>query len=250
MTQFAQIVNQPFLYVNGLNLSRPAARLLNISAGQCRDSTNQFDLIMPDVLSINLNVNGVGGLDTGTVAVSQSYDIYIIADATGYNQPVAIAKLTGPAQIVMPQGNLLNTLYNLQRRIGYVVTDAGANIVNFRQDGLNSEKFYQYESGIQVLTAGVAAAFAAVNLFPALPNVGGIKMLLSAQTAGNSTLEVRPTGSVATILVPYRMGGTAGNIDSLAEFITGVNISGNPSLDYQINASNVNLQVAGFIDSL
>src|SRR5580692_3582295 len=97
MTQLDPIINQPFLYVNGLLVSNDATTpntVLDIAAGQCRDSNNVIDMILGDFLnegygtdnsstSLNAAVNGLNGLDTGSLAASTMYAVYIIADSSG-----------------------------------------------------------------------------------------------------------------------------------------------------------------------
>src|SRR5260221_5827486 len=113
MSQLDPIVNQPFLYLNGLLLSNDATTpntKLDVASGICRDSNNIVDINLGNYLGlsgigtansstvINFAVNGINGLDTGTFAASTGYYIFAIADSSNRLVSGAIASLsaTGP----------------------------------------------------------------------------------------------------------------------------------------------------------
>ncbi len=61
----------PNLYINGMVITNDSVTpnsLLNIALGAARDSTNQTDIIVASAAVINTAVNGLNGLDTGTIA--------------------------------------------------------------------------------------------------------------------------------------------------------------------------------------
>ena len=92
------------LYISGMNISVASTTVLAVAPGQCRDSNDVLDMpigfanlqgnIYPapqyqgyqPPLFINSAVNGINGLDSGTLAASTFYAIYIIGDSRGYNQ--------------------------------------------------------------------------------------------------------------------------------------------------------------------
>src|ERR1017187_7520789 len=98
MTQLDPIVNALYLDINGLNVSNDATTpntVLNISAGQARDSNNVIDMLLGNWLNqgnpattansltlLNLAVTGANGLDTGVLAASTNYYVYIIGDSS------------------------------------------------------------------------------------------------------------------------------------------------------------------------
>jgi hypothetical protein len=247
VTEFTPIVNAGFLYVNNLQLQWLTATTIQVAGGQCRDSTNEEDMFLPSFTILNVAGNGLNGLDTGTIADSSSYNVYLIADPRGYQPTGVIASLTTAAQITMPNHN-----YSLQRRIGYFITDSSGNIVDFTAVGNGSERTYQYASVINILAAGTATTFTAIDLSTpvlAAPKVPGMLVLFSGQTSAGGTGQIRPTGSTVTTTVPWRVGGTAGIVNSQF-MITGINSIFNPSIDYLVSAGNLNIWVNGFYDSL
>lgn len=247
MTDFEQIVNQPFLYVNGLNIF-PSATSLIVNSGRCRDDSNKFDLIVPNAIAVDLTANGLNGLDVGSLAANVTYNVYVIGDSSGFSRPGIIVSLLSAAGVTMPQG-ASGSLYNLKRRIGYIVTNGSSQVVSFVQSGNNNEKRIQLDTIVAVLTAGTAAAFAAVPLTPAVPNVINLPVLLIGQNSAAGTALVRPTGSASTSPA-FRLAGS-GLISSPATVLTsGANGSVQPSVDYQVSAGNFTLWAAGWLDSL
>src|SRR6266568_7546379 len=97
-----QIVNAPQLYVNNLNISRASSTTLLIAAGQCRDSTNVFDMFLPSATTINAAVNGLNGLDTGSLIATKMYYVYVIADPSGFKPTGCLMSLS--ASPVLPFG--------------------------------------------------------------------------------------------------------------------------------------------------
>ena len=107
MTNIVQ--NQPIYglahaYIAGLQLSAASTTVIAIAPGQARDSNDiidmpvgfpnlqgniypaqQFQNYSPPLLVSSL-VNGANGLDTGAIAASTQYAVYLIGDSRGYNQ--------------------------------------------------------------------------------------------------------------------------------------------------------------------
>lgn len=48
----AQIVNLPTMYINGCNLIYVNGTTINVTAGQVRDSSNQFDIVVPMLIQM------------------------------------------------------------------------------------------------------------------------------------------------------------------------------------------------------
>src|SRR5579863_8991112 len=100
------IYSLPHLYISGLNISVASTTVLALAPGQARDSQDNIDMavgfpnlqgiVYPAALNglsqvplfINSAVNGANGLDTGTLAASTNYAVWLIGDSRGY-KPVA-----------------------------------------------------------------------------------------------------------------------------------------------------------------
>src|SRR5258708_33714271 len=75
-------------------------------------------------LLINSAVNGVNGLDTGTIAASTQYAVYLIGDSRNYNNAAAVISLTSNyPDPLMPSG------YDSYRLIGFMATDGPTHFV-------------------------------------------------------------------------------------------------------------------------
>ena len=176
----------PYLYIQGLNISYASPTLLAIAPGCCRDSTNSIDIVygfqglqgntIPSPLYkgytapliINSQVNGVNGLDIGTLVSSTIYGVYMIADSRGYN-PVA-GLLSHLAQItpIMPNG------YDSLRLIGFVDPATGPVFdysVHKPQNMKNALTFY---------------------------NIRPINVLMNGNVTGGSTVDLSVNGAVPT----------------------------------------------------
>ena len=98
-------VNAGELYINGMAVSNDSTtpdEIINIAAGSCRDSTNVNDIVLSAAVDVSNVLSGAGGLDTGSVAVSSWYAVYILADSTKYNDPAIRSVRRRSRQVVLP----------------------------------------------------------------------------------------------------------------------------------------------------
>lgn len=198
------MVNLGNLYIDGLAIAPGATTsLINMAAGAARDSTNTDDIVLSTAVVINGAVNGANGLDTGALAASTFYYVYVIGSSLGANpdidietqvstmaagstilngtvitegvvtpptwsvtnnyQPAGLISLSATAP-TLPQG------YDMFRRIGSALTSGGSVFLPFSQDSSNgSFRTVWYDTPISVLAATAAAAFTAQSLAVAVP---------------------------------------------------------------------------------
>lgn len=241
------VVNLPFSYINGLQLSYTSATTVTVAAGQCRDSSNQFDITLGASTVIDAGVNGVNGLDTGSLANSTLYYVYIISDSRSFNTPKLLLSTSATAPYV-PAG------YDILRRIGSVRTDGSAHFLKFYQSGSASQRKYTWDAPISVLSGGNSTTFAAVDLSGAVPALAncrvGIISSFTPATAANAAT-IRPSGSAATTGVTIT-GVVAAKAQGAQEEVLALLISGVPKIDYIVAAAGdaLSLSVISFIESL
>src|SRR6202041_296319 len=96
--------------------------VLDVAAGTCLDSTATFQLSSQATILINGAANGLNGLDTGTLAASKVYAVYVVADPFLQNPTGAMISLSLTAP-------LLPYNYAAFALIGYVATDASAHFL-------------------------------------------------------------------------------------------------------------------------
>ena len=118
------IVSRPLDNVNGFRVQNFDTRVLLVDSGACRDVTLTNDIVKTDVdMYVDGEVNGVGGLDTGALAVDTFYAVYVIGDSTGYQETAAIMSLN------FFDGPLLPFGYDMFRRIGVCKTESGSTAI-------------------------------------------------------------------------------------------------------------------------
>jgi hypothetical protein len=267
------IYSLPHLYIQGLQLSTAAplaSAVIAVSPGAARDSSNILDMVVglqnysgidnpallfqgyqPGLL-INSLVNGANGLDTGAIAASTQYAIYLIGDSRQYNNTAAVLSLTsnypGP---IMPRG------YDSYRLIGFWLTDGSKQFVYATTKPQNIGGLLQYYNSpaVSVLAGGAATSFTAIDLTAnsAIPTttlqniIVGLLVTFTPLAAGD-TVQFRPTGSAATGNLPTIVGLQAGIAQSqYIQMIAGVG-SSKPEIDYKVTSSSdaVSVSVASW----
>jgi hypothetical protein len=124
----------PKNYITGLTLSQDTDtdHDIEIAAGECVDSTNAEKMVVSAAFTKKIDESwavgdAAGGMDTGAVAADTVYAVWLIKRSdTGVVDALFSASMTAPT---MP------TNYDYKRFIGYVWTDASANIIAFEMRG-------------------------------------------------------------------------------------------------------------------
>jgi hypothetical protein len=264
------IYGLPHLYISGMNISFASTTVIAIAPGQARDANDVIDMPVsfPDAnnninpailyqnyqqpLLVNSSVNGVNGLDTGTIAASTQYAIYLIGDSRGYNLVAGLLSLTSNAFPTLPAG------YDSYRLLGFAATDSSSHFVYSTQKPQNMVGALQYinSPAIAVLTGGNATTFTAIDLTASsavptttLPNVIVELFVTFTPVAAGDTVQFRPTGSSATAGLVTITGVAAGVAQTqYIQVIAGVGAS-KPEIDYKVTSGSdaVTVAVASWI---
>lgn len=259
----------PHLYMQGLNIAPASTTVLAVAPGAARDSTNSIDMVVglqnyfnvdnPALqfqnyqvgLLVNSAVNGVNGLDTGTIAASTQYAIYLIGDSSNYKTTAAVLSLASQQGPVMPSG------YDSWRLIGFMQTDGSSHFVYATHKPQNMGGYLQYYNSpaISVLSGGNATTFTAIDLTTnsaipttTLPNVIVGLLVTFTPVAAGDVVQFRPTGSSATSNIPTIVGAAAGIAQSqYLVMIAGVGAS-KPEIDYLVTSGSdaVSVSVASW----
>jgi hypothetical protein len=252
MTEFTQVVNQGFMYVNGLGMEWLSSSTLQVSPGMCRDSTNSIDIPVNVELTLNTALLGAGGLDQGVMAINSSYNVYVIFDPTLRLPPSVICGLSKDSDnnlISLPQ---IPYGYAIYRRIGYFTTVANTNIYNFWQNGSGSQKFYNLDYPVTIGFTTNSPSYTTVDLTPALPSSEEITAILNVNmNAGSTVVGIRTLGSPNGVNTSnyITVNSANGQYPGQFQIITALNGSNNPSVEYSANGGG-NIRVVGYIDSL
>jgi len=214
------------------------------------DSTGIYDMTWVGQLVANSAINGVGGLDQGTVAPSSWYAVFVIGDTSGVNAPAAMLSLSQTIP-VLPAG------YNIFRRLGWANTTNGSNFYVFYQTGNGTVREFFYggsSASLNVLSNGNATSFASVSLASLVPPTSRLVTL---------TASFSNTGGAASDVALFRETGLsqANPVCSIAPgivvpsvFIVQIRLgtNANQSIDYQVSnaADALSLAVVGYLDEL
>lgn len=274
------VVNAGLLYINGLNLSVNATTtLMNVAAGQCRDSSDINDITVGSALIVNLATKGINGLDVGAVAASTMYAVYAVGSST--NQPYTLhagqfvnrGATAATAQTAnysaFPAGVVLSTSftqpvlpagYDMFRRIGAVVTTAGSVLADFVQIGSGSSRRMWYGAAAATsITVGASTAYASVGLNAVSPTVPVIattvflNVALTAAAAGDS-VSLAPIGAPAASVYAVISSDVAGVVHK-APVAVPCGLAGAPltsNVNYKVTAGgdSVAITVVGYEDVL
>jgi hypothetical protein len=251
------IYQLPHLYVSGLNISVASNTVIAIAPGMARDMSNNIDIevgyanlqgnVIPATLNlnyipplyINSSVNGVNGLDQGTLAASSNYLIYLIADSRGYHNPAGLLSLYSNAYPLLPAG------YDSYVLLGFVSTNGSihftaASVLNYK----NARAFY-LQPEVSVLSAGDATTFTGVDLNSAIAlgtDTGVIAYLdvLFTPAAIGDVAYLRPTGSGTGTTNLVTIVGIAAGIpqQQFVQVLCGVNGSSHTSIDYEVTSAS------------
>lgn len=252
----------PSLYINGMNISIYSTTVLAIAPGACRDQTNSIDIEIGNAnlqganlpapafqnfqpaITINSAVNGANGLDTGTIAASTQYGIWMIADSRGYKNPAGLLSLTSNANPTLPLG------YDSLRLIGFIQTDGSSHFVyatHKPQNMVNAVTYYLSPSS--VLSGGTATTFTAIDMSGAIPtttlqNIVVSLLVTFTPNAVGDVVQFRPTGSTATSNVVTITGQTASVAQTqYVQVIAGVGAS-KPEIDYLVTSASDSVNVS------
>jgi hypothetical protein len=242
------IQNLPFLYGNNLLDSWNSNTTLALTAGQCRDSTNIYDIVLNNPLIINAAVNGVNGLDRGTLANNTWYYLFVLSDPRGFLPTGAVLSLSYTSPTIPYD-------YGAFRYIGAWRTNGSAQFLQMRKYGAGSYRTCWWDAPVLVLNAGAAASFTAVNLVTAVPPKSATNITLEVDvkpTAAGNTAVLRPTGSTGSGNVT--VSGAVSAVDQIVQVTSEcliANIGGSlvPAIDYEVTGS-VTLNVTAFQDYL
>lgn len=253
------ILSLPHLYISGLNISVASTTVLAIAPGQARDWNDNIDMPVsfPDLqgntnppvlfqgykqpLLINSAVNGVNGLDTGSLGASLQYSVWLIGDSRGYHPVAGLLSLTSSNFApLMPNG------YDSRRLLGFIETDGSNHFVYATHKPQNMAGFVQYfnQPPISVLSGGNATSFTAIDLTGSsavptttLPNVIVGLIVTFIPLAAGDVVEFRPTGQTTGVSVTIT-GAAAGVAQTqYVEMIAGVG-SSKPEIDYLVTSAS------------
>jgi len=246
MTVYKSFNQALFPYAYGLGLSNNATTpntKLDVAVGSILDSTKTFQINLDESVTINAAVNGLNGLDTGSLAASSLYYVYLVSSPTGAGVVGAMISLS--ATPYLPYG------YSAYALIGYVATGAGSTFLKgYWTDDKSSWRTFMYDAPqATAITAGNATSYTAIDLSAFVPAIASTPVFIdSALTpaAASQTLKLQPaggTGDAVTIT-----GQVAAVVVSSQSLVIAQLASGDPKVSYKVSngAAAAAINVGGY----
>lgn len=245
MTANTPIVNAGLKYVNGLVMTKTGAKTMTLSTGAARDSGNSNDIVLSATATLNGANVGANGVDVAALVASTFYAVYLIGDSTGYQATAGLFSLS-TTQPTQPKG------YDMYRRVGWILTDGSANILQFYQFGNAEIRTYYYDVGISALSGGSATSFTGVSLVASVPAIA-TEVLFDITFTPDGATEIAsflPYGSSATNGMVNYGTGVAGAQRGMITVPCELN-SGVPTIQYKVaSGDTLTLLTVGFKDYL
>ena len=242
MTVYKSFNQALFPYAYGLGLSNNATTpntKLDVAVGSILDSSKTFQLNLDVAVTIDATTTGLNGLDTGSLAASTLYNVFLVADPQSYNVTGAI--ISASSIPVLPYG------YGAYALIGYVATGAGSTFLKgFWTDDKSTWRTFMFDAPQEVLAAGAAAAYTAVDLSALVPSVQNTPVILQSTftaAAAGDIENLQPFGAVgdAVTVIGQRAGAIASQDLVMARLD-----SGDAKVEYKVSAGALKLDVAGY----
>lgn len=237
------------LYVNGCQVSVLTNNTVSVNAGQVRDSTDSFDILLKQPILLNFLANGANGLDTGTIAPSTPYYVFDLYDQTQANPPACLASLSKDSPI-MPASN--GVTYSQFRCVGWVLTDSSSNLLPFVQTGNSNVQHYQWYSPIVVLNSGNATAYTDISLQTAIPSAIGFygKVQLQADFIPAAVADTFSVKAQASINPTFNIFGISEGVkqSTVFDIVPSQSVSEIPTLSYKVlsDTDALAISVTGF----
>lgn len=242
------IVNLGNLYVQGGKLAFVSETKVTIASGQFRDSTNVNDIVLSSTATINAATNGANGLDTGALANSTLYAVYVIADSTGYNATAGLLSTSFTAP-TLPAG------YDMFRRLGTVLTSGAAAILDFTQVGSGSGRAVWYAASVATaVTAGQSTSFAVADCSAIVPSTASeikVEAVLTADGGGARTAAFKALAS-SSAAGQAIISAAASTVTTTTVVVPSTTVSSVTGVDYLVSNGSASLAVSvfGYVDQL
>lgn len=191
---------------------------IDVAAGVCADDTNA-QMLSLSATTLDCGSTGANGLDSGSLANSTWYHLFVIGKTDGTTALLASTALSSPTY---PSG------YTLKRRIGSFKTDGSAHILGYLQSG---DRFLWKVPRNDQSPATVNST--AANYTISVPT--GLSVVALIRAIGFSVGSPSPAGRSFAIYSPLQNAETVSSQASPANLVVEAGVSGNAaSGNYEI----------------
>lgn len=233
-------------YCNGLKISNNATTpdtKLDVAIGNILDSTGTFQISLDTAVTINGATTGLNALDTGTLAASTVYKVYLVADPQTLQASGCVISTSATAP-VLPFG------YSAFALIGYVTTDASVHFLKgYWTAGNTTARLFTYDAPIACLTAGTQTSYTGVALTAFVPAIANTPTVIYSDFTANAAADIEKlqgynsTGDAVTIIAP--VAGATAHTTQQNTVLAQLN-SGAPSIKYKVSAGALTAYVCSY----
>jgi hypothetical protein len=226
--------NSMFGYIYGLNLKCDSpGQYCYVSTGSCRNDDDDDFITVSSQLTIDSEASaGANAIDTGTVAASTQYYVFVIYNPTS-STTAAIFSLSRTSP-TMPSG------YTKKRFIGSVRTDVDSDFLYMESFNMGATKYVQYEDEYSVLSGGTQTSWTDIDCSGYVPPDASSCEVLIEQGAASGTVYVRPNGKTRNWVYLYRYSS-----------ITRCGVDTNKYLEYRVVGSGTAyISIIGYYEDL
>lgn len=233
-----QVFNAGVKYITDLTLAYASTTTLTLSSGQCRDSTNKVDMFLTSGVTIDFSVNGLNGLDTGSIEASKWYTVYLIGSSVNQAQTGAIVSLSASAP-VLPFG------YDCYRVIAKWRSDGSSHLIKGYYAGNGNLREFYYDDMIKVQNDGTSATLALIDLDTAVPPIQNTPVYIQDEftpATANDYVSYFPGDSTGTV-GPRTYGSVAAKMNGGQHKVLSRLASSKAQIKYINSASSCNVDV-------
>ena len=192
--------------------------------------------------------SGLNGLDTGTLAVSSVYAVYLVCDPVTQQASGAMISLAYGSKVINKP--LLPFGYSAYALVGFVTTDSSAHfLLGYWSDNDSARRTFTYDAPILALNAGTQTGYTGVDLSTFVPAINNTSVVIFSNFTANAAADIEnlqgynSTGDAVTIIAP--VAGATAHTTSQNNVLAQLNTLA-PSIKYKVSAGSLVLDVCGY----
>ena len=260
-------------YVTGFNLKVTGTSTITLGQGAARAFTKNEGINYiapsvqaPSVITVDASTVGANGCYPVAAALAApTYDtafgVYVLGSTSGLTNPGQQELL--PVAVIATGPNFLPAGYDVWRRVGTVIIEAGTSTIKpMTQSGNGNERIYLLNDAYTLVSAGTSTTMAEINLSNSAASYG----VLNPAFAEKALLSVSYTSATVTNKLVLNSASTAPSTAGVVvqspvisqalivpvDMAVGFDTSGNAAVWYEVTSGSdaATILLAGFTESL
>lgn len=185
----AKLKNFPFPagHIDGFVVTRVSDTTVQIAAGECRDTTDEYNIVSTGTVNVAITTSGANGLDTGLEASDTPYHVIICVGSSG-----VCGLLSVSLSPTLPTG------YNWgYRHVGATINNSSSDFMAMLHKGTGKVRRYQINedrNDVAVLISGSATSWTTVDVSDFCPKTAAFidLMIFGESTVNGDFTYFRP----------------------------------------------------------